>query len=376
MQQFLDELYRVELPSDGSLKPGSLQLLRALTVKGKNIKETREIIKSLEEICKGEAMVGMELYPQDDGTDTVRKGAESLNILRGPNKYRIKDSELSSGTWNYRIMPTYHPLFAMNIRELSRYIPQKWPVPYMLTIGTDMKSDSVLLLGAWAISHPQLMELARTMEEGKGDLSFPGIYLGRKAGNKFLQPYDFYRLAVLSPVLAGASIVPYLIYLQKLSEDPIDFFAGGVMGGSVGGIISLLLALLTRYSFVQTNLYAGLMNPELSPPEDFIHMSGVLAKAYTKERSYFESFREGFNATLKEVGLDQNVIPRIKTISLSSDYGGRHFPDIAEVARTLHPEVADHIWLKVQQSVRELEERLYKPEELALIDRAYSGQLI
>jgi len=138
--------------------PGSTQLLRTLVAKGNDVNQVQEKIESLERICEGEPLIGMELYPDAHGTNVgTAVGAHILNGLRGKESYGIQNSQHDGKKWNYRIMPTYHPIFAVLFRELSDYMPQRVPIvgedqnkpiPYMLNIGTDMGKDSAIVMSA------------------------------------------------------------------------------------------------------------------------------------------------------------------------------------------------------------------------------------
>ncbi len=352
-----------ELPLDSGITPGSLQLLRALAVKGK--RTDTDFIKALEKVCKGEPLIGMELYPDaQDSTEkfAVAAGAAALNLLRGQKTYGIEDSRYDGTKWNYRIMPACHPIFAMLIRELSTYMPQGRPIPYMLTIGTNMKSDSVILLAAWILSHPEISELAYTMVRGTGNVDFPGMYLGQRA--RSLSNYVTTVLLMPSPAIGNL--------IAGLYSD-----TAGLIGASIGVPFSAY-AFWSTIRQTQTNLYAGIMHPELPDTEDFIHISGVLAGTYKRKKKYFNEFKHTFYNSLEEVGLTDLIrdIDAVKAYELRAIRNGRYSPNLAEAAMSLGIDRSEYIWARVQQSVAEIERILYRPEELDIINRAYSGQLL
>jgi len=328
------EAYAVarNLPYFGDMNLGSLQLLRALSARGIDREQIADTIRSFEAICEGEPLIGMELYPDSSRRPEALAGALILDILYGGHEIleRLESGDVRrrrlfssyDGTkWNYRPMPTCHPLFAMLISELGPYIPHTVPTPYMLCIGTNMKSDAALLLSAWILSHPEISMLAAAVDRYEGDVEFPGIYLGLR--------------------------------IKKLRQDWI-FDAPRT----------------------QTNLYAGAMHRELPDARDFIRMAGVLAKAHENEPQYFEGFRTAFYDTLREAGVNEGVVPYVAARHLDVIRHGTSFPELAETARGLPTDVSDYIWSGVQRSVAGIERAMYRPEDLTVISRAYSGQLI
>ncbi|HLD83294.1 MAG TPA: hypothetical protein VI979_00380 [archaeon] len=329
--------------------PGSLQLLRALVARGVKLEEASSTIASIEEICKGETMIGAELYPITGGPlekIETAAGAAAVNLLRGeyeiynPRWRRNKDAGLSFYDymkWNYRPMPTYHPLFAMLMRELGAYIPQRRPVPYMLCIGKDMGRDSIIVLSAWLLSHPETAMLADAMSRGNGDVDFPGIYVGQRISKQRKK-----RVVMENPV-------------RWHREETVDVIP------------------YVDQKWGQTNFYAGLMHQEMPQVQDFIRMAGALAKAH--KTSYFKDFELALYDALRDSGLGGCIIPKIRAKSLYANKGGRSFPELAKTARNLQIDTADYMASRVQAAVCEIERGLYTKQELEIINNAYSGRL-
>lgn len=344
-----------ELPSHSDfpgMNLGSVQLLRTLAAKGTTVEDVIDTIRHLEGVCEGEPMIGMELYPEGQDFKELIKvsaGAASLNFLRGEYNKKstvipewLYDSGYISSLhgdikWNYRLMPTCHPLFATLMNELGPYIPETL-MSYMLCIGTNMQSDATLLLSAWILSHPEISMLAAATDRYEGDVEFPGIYLGRRIEKAFRK-----NIRDMPP------------RSRKSSKQGTYWRTGDYL--------------------TQTNLYAGAMHCELPQPQDFIRMAGVLAKAYENKPEYFGGFRDAFYDTLRAAGVNEGVVPNVEARRLDADRNGRSFPELAETARGLPIDVSDYIWERVQQSVAGIERAMYKPEELALISKAYAGRL-
>ena len=105
-------------------------------------------------------------------------------------------------------------------------------------------------------------------------------------------------------------------------------------------------------------------------------VAGVLAKAHEQAKQFFEYFQEVFDAAIKETGLPQDIIRLQDPTRLRAIYGGSSFPGLSIAARSLPTDVSDYIWSQVKRGVAHIEGNLYKGPELALINRAYAGQLM
>ena len=308
-----------------ALNPGSAQLVYALAAKDKQSEQAAEAIRQLEAICHGEPMIGMELYPQGD--EGLLSTAIFDFLCPGYN-YRVKPSGRDGVKTNLRPLPTYHPLFAALMAELSLCIPQHDVTPYMLCLGRDMERYSVALLSAWLFSYPEIVETANTMGETTGDFSFPGIYFGQRVER------------------------PFISWSKREWKEGI---------GS------------------QTNLYAGLMHPVLPDAKEFMRMAGILSKVQKRDlRSRFRAFVNAFGKSLKDVGLNPENYLRLQKdvyLRVRSNNQSVPLPYVAEAAIGLGPDRSHHIRTSVQSSVAEIEQGLYTSEELELINRAYAGEL-
>ena len=257
--------------------------------------------------------------------------------------------------------------------------------------------------------------LQNTMERSEGDLDFPGIYNGRRVEKKISSDgnvkwgtnnsftFSYYTIPERVVMTLGGAI-KYGLSLGivggflfgvfdlaggNFSEIPYSALSGAMSGGTIGGLSAIVTRNLPTLKATQTNLYSGFIHSELPQAEDYIRTAGVLAKAYEIDRKskkeqegYFDHFKQEFYNALKEEGIYiQGTLEGIdeKQLRVTATGHGIHFDNIRRAGilqdKYLGPETARTIWENVQRGIAEIEMELYRPDELTLINRAYSGTL-